>query len=222
MPDPTGYGRVLRGADGRVQRIVEHRDATAEEQLVDEVNTSIYCFRRSLLAPALRRVSPENAQGEYYLTDVVEVFNSTGHRVEAVVAKDANETLGVNDRVQLAAAEAVLRRRTNDELQRNGVTMVDPSAVYVDTTVTVGRDVTLFPGTILSGSTVIGDDCEIGPDTRLVDCRVGVGARIERTTGRNAAVGDRCTVGPYAVLEAGADVPSDTVTGAFYTAQSEL
>lgn len=222
MADPTGYGRVVRGPDGRVLRIVEHRDATPDEHLIDEVNTSIYCFRRSLLAPALRRIGPDNAQGEYYLTDVVEVFNSTGHRVEAVVADDADETLGVNDRLQLAAAEAVLRRRTNEQLQRNGVTMVDPDAVYVDTTVTVGRDVTLFPGTILQGATVVGDDSEIGPDTRLVDCTVGAETRIERATGRNAVVGDRSTVGPYAVLEPGAEVPSDTSTGAFYTARPEL
>ena len=222
MDDPTGYGRVLRGPDGRVVRIVEHKDATPEERAVDEVNTSIYCFRRSLLAPALRRVTPDNAQGEYYLTDVVEVFNSTGHRVEAVVADDADETHGVNDRLQLAAAEAVLRRRTNDALQRNGVTMVDPDAVYVDTTVTVGRDVTLFPGTILQGATTVGDECEVGPDTRLVDCTVGAGSRIERTTGRNATVGERSTVGPYAVLEEGAEVPSDTSTGPFYTAHSDL
>jgi bifunctional UDP-N-acetylglucosamine pyrophosphorylase/glucosamine-1-phosphate N-acetyltransferase len=222
MDDPTGYGRVIRGADGRVERIVEHKDASDDERAVDEVNTSIYCFRRSLLAPALRRVTPDNAQGEYYLTDVVEVFNSTGHRVEAVVAPDADETHGVNDRLQLAAAEAVLRRRTNEELQRNGVTMVDPDAVYVDTTVTVGRDVTLFPGTILQGSTVVGDECEVGPDTRLVDCTVGAGTRLERTTGRSATVGERCTVGPYAVLEEGAEIPSDTSTGPFYTAPSDL
>jgi bifunctional UDP-N-acetylglucosamine pyrophosphorylase/glucosamine-1-phosphate N-acetyltransferase len=100
--------------------------------------------------------------------------------------------------------------------------MVDPDAVYVDTTVTVGRDVTLFPGTILQGSTVVGDECEVGPDTRLVDCTIGAGTRLERTTGRRAAVGERCVVGPYAVLEEGADVPSDTSTGAFYTAHSDL
>lgn len=220
MDDPTGYGRVLRGPDGRVLRVVEQRDATEEELAVDEVNTSIYCFRRSLLSPALRRVEPDNAQGEYYLTDVVEVLVSTGHAVEAVCADDPAETQGVNDRMQLAAAEAELRRRTNEALLRSGVTMLDPQSVFVDTTVTVGRDVTLFPGVILQGATTIGDGCEIGPSTRLVDCRVGDETVIEQTTARSARIGDRAIVGPYAVLGPGSEIASDRATGPFYTADT--
>jgi bifunctional UDP-N-acetylglucosamine pyrophosphorylase/glucosamine-1-phosphate N-acetyltransferase len=222
LADPTGYGRVVRGRDGRVVRIVEQRDGSDDELAIDEVNTSIYCFRRSLLAPALRRIEPDNSQGEYYLTDVIEVLASAGHPVEAVAAEDPAETQGINDRLQLAAAESELRRRTNEELLRSGVTMVDPGAVYVDTTVVVGRDVTLFPGVILQGSTVVGDGTELGPNTRLVDTVVGAECVVEQTTGRNARVGDRCVVGPYALLEPGADVPADTVTGPFYTANSGL
>jgi bifunctional UDP-N-acetylglucosamine pyrophosphorylase/glucosamine-1-phosphate N-acetyltransferase len=220
MEDPTGYGRVLRGPDGRVRRVVEQRDASEEELAVDEVNTSIYCFRRSLLSPALRRVEPANAQGEYYLTDVVEVLVSAGHAVEAVCADDPAETQGVNDRMQLAAAEAELRRRTNESLLRSGVTMLDPQSVFVDTTVAVGRDVTLFPGVILQGATTIGDGCEVGPNTRLVDCRVGADSVIEQTTARSARIGDRATVGPYAVLGPGSEIASDRVTGPFYTADT--
>jgi bifunctional UDP-N-acetylglucosamine pyrophosphorylase/glucosamine-1-phosphate N-acetyltransferase len=222
MEDPTGYGRVLRGRDDRVVRIVEQRDASPEELEVQEVNTSIYCFRRSLLAPALRRVEPDNSQGEYYLTDVVEVLASAGHRVEALSAGDAAETQGINDRVQLAAAEAELRRRTNEALLSSGVTMVDPAAVYVDTTVRVGRDVTLFPGVILQGSTVVGDGTELGPNTRLVDTVIGADCVVEQTTGRNATVGDRSVVGPYAALAPGSDIPADSVTGPFYTAEPGL
>ncbi|MFI5044756.1 MAG: bifunctional N-acetylglucosamine-1-phosphate uridyltransferase/glucosamine-1-phosphate acetyltransferase, partial [Acidimicrobiales bacterium] len=195
MADPTGYGRVVRGSDGSVRRVVEQGEATAEELEIDEVNTSIYCFRQSLLAPALRRVQPDNSQGEYYLTDVVAVLATAGHRVEAVMAADAAETQGVNDRIQLAVAEAELRRRTNDRLLRSGVTMLDPSSVFVDTTVTVGRDVTLFPGVILQGATSIGDGTEIGPNTRLVDCVVGLDCTIEQTTARTATIGDRAVVG---------------------------
>jgi bifunctional UDP-N-acetylglucosamine pyrophosphorylase/glucosamine-1-phosphate N-acetyltransferase len=217
MDDPTGYGRVLRGPDGGVRRVVEQRDADDDELAVDEVNTSIYCFRRSLLRPALRRVEPDNSQGEYYLTDVVEVLVSTGHGVEAVCADDAAETQGVNDRLQLASAEAELRRRTNESLLRSGVTMVDPQSVYVDTTVAVGRDVTLFPGVILQGSTTIGDGSEIGPNTRLVDCRVGADCVIEQTTARSARIGERSNVGPYAALGPGTEIPSDGTTGPFYT-----
>jgi bifunctional UDP-N-acetylglucosamine pyrophosphorylase/glucosamine-1-phosphate N-acetyltransferase len=222
MDDPTGYGRVLRGRDDRVVRIVEQRDASAEELEVDEVNTSIYCFRRSLLAPALRRIEPDNSQGEYYLTDVVEVLASAGHPVEALAVADPAETQGINDRLQLAAAEAELRRRTNEALLSSGVTMVDPSAVYVDTTVKVGRDVTLFPGVMLQGATVVGDGSELGPDTRLVDTVVGAECVVERTTGRNATIGDRSTVGPFASLAPGAEVPADSVTGPFYTAEPGL
>lgn len=222
LDDPTGYGRVVRADDGRVVRIVEQADATEDELAVNEINTSIYCFRRSLLAPALRRVQPDNAQGEYYLTDVIEVLVAAGHPVQAVVADDPGEISGINDRLQLAAAEAELRRRTNTQLLASGVTMVDPAAVYVDTTVRLGRDVTLFPGVILQGSTVVGDGTELGPNTRLVDSTVGSECTIEQSTLRNAVVGDRCTVGPYAVLGPGSGLPADATTGSFYTAEAEL
>jgi bifunctional UDP-N-acetylglucosamine pyrophosphorylase/glucosamine-1-phosphate N-acetyltransferase len=218
---PSAYGRVVRGKDGRVVRIVEQRDASAEELEIAEVNTSVYCFRRSLLAPALRRVEPENAQGEYYLTDVIEVLSDAGYKIESVEVEDAVEAAGVNDRRQLAVAEAELRRRTNDGLLASGVTMLDPANTYVDTTVTIGRDVTLFPGTILQGDTTIGDGCEIGPNTRLDDCAVGAGCVVEDSTGRRARVGDGAHVGPYAVLQPGAEVPADHRTGPFYTAPAD-
>ena len=222
LDNPTGYGRVVRGSDGRVQRIVEQGDATDDELTIDEVNTSIYCFRRSLLAPALRRLSPENAQGEYYLTDVVSVLHDAGYGVVAMEAPDARETQGVNDRVQLATAEAELRRRTNDRWLRMGVTMVDPGRTYIDATVQLAADVTLFPGTLLQGRCVVGAGAEIGPDTRLVDCVVGADAVIENSVGRDASIGDQAVVGPYAVLEAGTVIASGTRTGAFYTAGSTV
>ena len=196
VDDPTGYGRIVRGRDGRVTRIVEQRDATPEELEIHEINTSIYVVKRSLLAPALRRLSPNNAQGEYYLTDVV-----------AVLARS----------LQLAVAEAELRARTNESLLRSGVTMLDPANTYVDTTVIVGRDVTLFPGTILQGDTVIGDGCEIGPNAQLVDCAIGERTRVVASTGRRARVGSDADVGPYAHLAPGTEVPDGQVTGPFYT-----
>ncbi len=221
LDDPSGYGRVVRGRDDRVARIVEEADADADERAINEVNTSIYCFRRSVLAPALRRVTPENAQGEYYLTDVVEVLHDAGYQVLALTADDAAETEGVNDRTQLAAAEALLRRRTNRALLESGVTMLDPERTYIDATVRVGTDVTLFPGTVLQGTTVVGDRCEIGPDTRLVDCIVGSDAVVEQTVGRHAEVGEGATVGPFAVLQPGAHVAPGARTGPFYTAAGD-
>ena len=220
MSDPTGYGRVVRGRDDRVSRVVEHADATDAELAITEINTSIYCFRSSLLGPALRRVTPQNAQGEYYLTDVVAVLAEAGYRVSAVVASDAAETSGVNDRLQLAAAEAELRRRTNETWMRRGVTMVDPERTYIDTTVTLAADVTLFPDTMLQGSCVIGAGVRLGPNTHLVDAVVGSGATIEHSVGRSCHVGDGAVVGPYAVLEEGSEIPADARPGPFYTAGS--
>ncbi|HET6665508.1 MAG TPA: NTP transferase domain-containing protein [Acidimicrobiales bacterium] len=218
LDDATGYGRVVRGKGGQVARIVEHGDASPDELALTEINTSIYCFRRSLLAPALRRVTPDNSQGEYYLTDVVEVLAGAGHAVGAVICDDPLETAGVNDRRQLAAAERELRRRTNDGWLRAGVTMVDPDTTYIDSTVRLAADVTLFPGVVLQGATVVGEATEIGPGTRLVDCVVGQRTEIEATVARDADIGDDVVLGPFAVLGPGAVVPSGTRTGPHYAA----
>ncbi len=218
VPEPGSYGRIVRGKDGQVVRIVERADATPDEVAIDEINTAVYCFRRSVLAPALRRISPENAQGEYYLTDVVAVLREAGYRVGALEVPDRAEAEGINDRMQLAAAEAELRRRTNERWLRAGVTLVDPASTYLDATVQLGADVTLFPGTILQGSTVIGAGAEIGPHTRLVDCIVGAGSVVEQSNGRDAEIGADATVGPFAALAPGASVPDGTVTGPFYAA----
>jgi bifunctional UDP-N-acetylglucosamine pyrophosphorylase/glucosamine-1-phosphate N-acetyltransferase len=218
VDDPSGYGRVVRGRDGGVHQIVEDVDANDDQRAIDEINTSIYCFRRSVLAPALRRLSPEdNAQGEYYLTDVIKVLHDAGYPVASVVADDPGEIAGVNDRAQLAAAEGGLRRRTAASWLARGVTMVDPDRTYIDATVELAPDVTLFPGTLLQGRTVVGRGTELGPDTRLVDCVVGADCVVEQTVGRDAEVGDGAVVGPFAVLEAGAQVPAGARTGAFYT-----
>ena len=218
LADPTGYGRVVRGKDDRVARVVEEADASVEERDIDEVCTSIYCFRRSVLAPALRRLDPENAQGEYYLTDVVGVLYDAGYQVASVVSDDPMQTVGVNDRLQLAAAEAELRRRTNDAWMRQGVTMLDPERTHVDATVKLATDVTLFPGTMLQGNTIVGPGARLGPDVRLSDCVVGEGAVVEQTVANDAEIGAGAVVGPYAVLEPGSHVAAGTRTGSFYTA----
>jgi bifunctional UDP-N-acetylglucosamine pyrophosphorylase / glucosamine-1-phosphate N-acetyltransferase len=218
LDDPTGYGRVIRGADSPVLRIVEQRDATPEEREVREVCTSIYAFRRDLLGPALRRLSPDNVQGEYYLTDVVGSLAAMGHRVGCVTAP-ADETQGVNDRWQLALAERELRSRTNRRWLLNGVTMLDPRQTFIDVTVDLGRDVTLYPGTMLHGSTVVGNGCEIGPNTRLIDCKVAERATVQYSVGTSATIGAGATVGPFAFLPPGTVVSAEEATGAFYTAQ---
>jgi bifunctional UDP-N-acetylglucosamine pyrophosphorylase/glucosamine-1-phosphate N-acetyltransferase len=216
LADPTGYGRLVRDKDGRIARVVEEGDATEEERAVDEVNTSVYCFRRSVLAPALRRLSPENANGEYYLTDTVAVLHDAGYQISSLVVADPMEAAGVNDRAQLAVAEAELRDRTNERWMRRGVTMHDPERTYVDASVELAPDVTLFPGTILQGSTAVATGALIGPDTRLVDCRVGDGAVVEHSVARQADVGADARVGPYAVLEPGCRVAPGMLTGPFF------
>lgn len=215
LDDPTGYGRVVRSKDGKVLRIVEQRDASDEERQIKEINTSIYAFRRDLLGPALRRVTPNNAQSEYYLTDVVAVLADMGHQVGAVVA-NAPETQGVNDRWQLALAERELRARTNRFWLLNGVTMFDPRQTFIDVDVHIERDVSLYPGTMLQGDTRIGAGSQIGPNTRLVNCVVGANSFVESTSATDSLIGDNAKVGPFAYLSSGSRVTDGQTTGAFY------
>jgi bifunctional UDP-N-acetylglucosamine pyrophosphorylase/glucosamine-1-phosphate N-acetyltransferase len=221
LDDPSGYGRVVRDRSGRVSGIVEQSDATHDQLAIDEVNTSIYCFRHSILAPALRRLSPENAQGEYYLTDVVGVLHDAGYPVISRVVADPVEAAGVNDRAQLAAAEAELRSRTNARWLRLGVTMFDPDRTYIDASVELAPDVTLLPGTLLQGRTRVGTGAQLGPDVRLVDCLVGEGAVVEHTVARQSEIGVDARVGPYAFLAPGSRVPHGMVTGPFFAAADE-
>ena len=215
ISNPHGYGRVVRGRDDAVARVVEHGDATDEELEVAEVNTSMYCFKRSVLAPSLRRLSPANAQGEYYLTDVVEVLYDAGHRVGSVVVEDTMEVAGVNDRAQLAVAEAELRDRINERWMRRGVTMWDPERTYIDVDVVLEPDVVLLPGVILQGSCTIGSHAEIGPEAHLVDTVVGEGARVSSSVCRRSVIGAEARIGPFAVLGEGTEVAPGAVVGPF-------
>jgi bifunctional UDP-N-acetylglucosamine pyrophosphorylase/glucosamine-1-phosphate N-acetyltransferase len=212
---PDGLGRVVRGKDGRVARVVEHADATDEEREINEINTSIYCFRRGLLAPALRRLGPENAQGEYYLTDVIAVLRDAGHNVIALEAEDPGEAIMVNDRVQLAEAESELRGRINRVWMRTGVTMVDPERTYIDAGVELETDVRLLPGTILEGRTVIGTGSVIGPDCRLTDVVVGEDTHISNTVARECEIGDNCEVGPFAYVRPGTRLAAGVKVGTY-------
>jgi bifunctional UDP-N-acetylglucosamine pyrophosphorylase/glucosamine-1-phosphate N-acetyltransferase len=197
-----------------VARVVEHGDATDEELEVKEVNTSIYCFRRSVLAPSLRRLSPANAQGEYYLTDVVEVLYEAGHNVGSMVVVDTMEVAGVNDRAQLAIAEAELRDRINERWMRRGVTMWDPERTYIDADVRLATDVVLLPGVILQGACDIAEHAEIGPNCHLIDTAVGEGALVMDSVARRSVIGRDARVGPFAVLAEGSDVAAGSVVGA--------
>jgi bifunctional UDP-N-acetylglucosamine pyrophosphorylase/glucosamine-1-phosphate N-acetyltransferase len=216
LEDPFGYSRVLRAKDGRVSRIVDDGEASSDELDVDEVATQIYCFKHSVVAPALRRLSPDNTLGEYYLTDTVEVLHDAGYGVVSVLVGDPMEAAGVNDRAQLAAAEAELRARINDRWMRRGVTMWDAEATYLDDAVELGEDVTLLPGVVLEGHTVVGAGSVVGPDVHLVDCELGEGVRIAQSSGERAVLEDHVRVAPFSVLEPGTRLAAGERAGPFF------
>ncbi|TVP62526.1 MAG: UDP-N-acetylglucosamine diphosphorylase/glucosamine-1-phosphate N-acetyltransferase [Nitriliruptor sp.] len=215
MPDPTGYGRVLRAEHGTVARVVEQRDATPAELAVDEINAGMYLLDRELLESALARLSDDNAQGELYLTDVVELLAGQGAPVAAVPA-DAARIAGVNDRSQLAAAASSLRRAHLEHLMREvGVSVTDPATTYVDVDVEVARDAVLLPGTILESGTTVGPRSVVGPHTHLTRCTIGADVTLHSTRASDAVVGDGATVGPYTHLRPGTELGRATKVGAF-------
>ncbi|PWW65536.1 bifunctional UDP-N-acetylglucosamine diphosphorylase/glucosamine-1-phosphate N-acetyltransferase GlmU [Actinokineospora spheciospongiae] len=203
VADPTGYGRITRTADGAVEAIVEHKDATAEQRAITEVNSGVYAFDAAVLVDGLSRLSTDNAQGELYLTDVLGIAAADGRRVGALVCADPWLTEGVNDRVQLARLGAELNRRVVESWMRAGVTVVDPASTWVDVEVELARDVLLEPGVQLRGRTTVGEGATVGPDTTLTDVEVGAGASVVRTHGSGAVVGAGATVGPFAYLRPG-------------------
>ncbi|MDQ3772613.1 MAG: bifunctional UDP-N-acetylglucosamine diphosphorylase/glucosamine-1-phosphate N-acetyltransferase GlmU [Actinomycetota bacterium] len=212
--DPTGYGRVIRDEDGRVLKIVEHREATEQERSVDEINTSVYVFDLERLRDALGKVDDANAQGEFYLTDVVELFHNEGDVVAAYRTKEA-AVQGVNSRSQLARVTAELRRRECERLMEGGVTIIDPATTYVDATATVAQDVVIHPFSFIEGATVIQRGAEIGPQARLVDSEVEEGARVSYAVVIESSLGPDSSVGPFASLRPGTRLERGAKLGSF-------
>lgn len=203
VADPTGYGRVVRGADGGVERIVEQKDASEAERSIREINSGIWGFDAAVLRDALDQVGTDNAQGEKYLTDVLALARAAGHRVGAHRIDDIWQTEGVNDRVQLAKLGRVLNDRVCEKWMRAGVTIVDPATTWIDTDVTIGQDARILPGTQLLGATIIGSGAVIGPEVTLIDTEVGEEAEVERAKANLAVIGAGATVGPYSYLRPG-------------------
>ena len=215
LANPTGYGRILRGADDSVEGVVEHKDATPEQLAITEINSGIYAFNAQVLRDALEHVTTDNSQGEKYLTDVLAIARSAGRRVAAHLIDDLWQTEGVNDRVQLARLGKELNRRITEKWMREGVTIVDPDTTWVDADVAIGRDATILPGTQLLGATTIGADAVIGPDSTLEDTEVGERATISRTESRLAVVGADATVGPFSYLRPGTELGAKGKIGGF-------
>ncbi|MGP3913917.1 bifunctional UDP-N-acetylglucosamine diphosphorylase/glucosamine-1-phosphate N-acetyltransferase GlmU [Nonomuraea sp. 10N515B] len=215
VPDPTGYGRIIRDGNGAVLEIVEEKDATPEQRAIKEMNSGIYAFDGELLADGVKRVSTDNVQGEEYLTDVLGILRGDGHRVGACVAGDHVEVEGVNDRVQLAAARKVLNRRLLEDHMRAGVTIIDPASTWIDVGVRIAPDAVIHPGTQLHGDTVIETGAEVGPATTLTGTRVGERAVVRNAVCDSAEIGPEANVGPYAYLRPGTVLGRKSKAGTF-------
>lgn len=214
VPDPTGYGRIIR--DGETfAGIVEHRDAADAQRAIDEINSGVYAFDGAALCDAIKRVSTDNAKGEEYLTDAVTILRDDGHPVDAVVTDDWTEIQGVNDRVQLAEARAALNRRLLDDWMRAGVTVIDPHTTWVDVGVTLGQDTVLEPNTQLKGTTRIEAGARIGPDCELRDTVVGAGATVTHAVTVQAEIGPEVSVGPYTYLRPGTRLERGAKAGTY-------
>ncbi len=215
LDDPTGLGRVLLAPDGQVERVVEEKDASPAERQIRLINTGIYAFASDLLRGAVARLRPDNAQHEYYLTDTLAILRQDGHAVWPLEVEDPEEIASVNDRVQLAAVERILRRRICRRWMQAGVTIVDPDATYIGPDVVIGRDTVIWPGTLLEGRTVIGEDCVIGPYARLRDAVIHEGVTVEHSVVLASEIGRGTSVGPFAYIRPGCRIGERVRLGDF-------
>ncbi|MEP9413153.1 bifunctional UDP-N-acetylglucosamine diphosphorylase/glucosamine-1-phosphate N-acetyltransferase GlmU [Gordonia sp. VNQ95] len=213
--DPTGYGRIVRDRDESVQAIVEHKDATPEQQAITEVNAGVYAADAATLRAALGELSNHNSQGEYYLTDVAEIARTRGEVVRAFTVDDPMLVAGCNDRAQLSELAAELNRRIVRRHQLAGVTVIDPATTWIDVDVTIETDVTIDPGTQLHGRTTVAEDAVVGPDTTLTDVVIGAGAHVIRSHGSDAVIHDGASVGPFAYLRPGTELGPHGKIGTF-------
>lgn len=213
--NPAGYGRIIRNREGHVEKIVEHKDATEAERAINEINTGTYCFDNRSLFEALTNVSNHNVQGEYYLTDVIEILKAKGEIVSAYQAPSFAETIGVNDRVALSQAEKIMRERINRHHMTNGVTIIDPEHTYISPEVKIGRDTVIYPGTVIEGATVIGEDCIIGPHSEIKHCLIGNHTTIRHSVAHDSEIGDHVTIGPFAHIRPSSKISDEVRIGNF-------
>ena len=215
LPDPTGYGRILRDEKGEVLGIIEHKDASEAQRKIDEVNISVYCFETQALLRSLDKLTPNNKNGEYYLTDTIGLIRAEGGKVGALPLEDYTEGEGVNDKRQLAACSRMLRRRINDAHMLNGVTMIDPETCYIDADVVIGADAVIYPGVVIEGKSVIEEGAVIYQGSRIVNSHVGEGTSVQNSVLIDSSVGAHTQVGPYAYLRPGSNIGDNCRIGDF-------
>ncbi|WP_077329945.1 bifunctional UDP-N-acetylglucosamine diphosphorylase/glucosamine-1-phosphate N-acetyltransferase GlmU [Virgibacillus siamensis] len=213
--NPTGYGRVIRNEANEVERIVEQKDANETELRVNEINTGTYCFDNKALFQALKNVSNDNAQGEYYLPDVIEILKKENEKISAFMTVDFEETLGVNDRIALAQAEKSMKKRINEGHMRNGVTIIDPDHTYIGPDVQIEPDVLIHPGSIIEGDSVIKSEAEIGPHSEIHNCIVGEQTVMKQSVANDSNIGKRVKIGPYAHIRPEAAIGDEAKIGNF-------
>ncbi len=214
MDDPCGYGRIVK-KDGIFQSIVEEKDADSSQKEIKEINTGTYCFQGASLKSGLQIITPKNAQGEYYLTDIFDNLISAGHKIETFCTQDNREALGINNRLQLAEAEDIFYDQIRKYWLMEGVTIVNPSSVLIDAQVKISKDVIIHPFTIIKGRTTIKEGAKIGPGVTLENCNCLKGCQIENSVARDAVVGENCVIGPYAYLRPGTVLAKGAKVGDF-------
>ncbi|MEW6541653.1 MAG: bifunctional UDP-N-acetylglucosamine diphosphorylase/glucosamine-1-phosphate N-acetyltransferase GlmU [Bacillota bacterium] len=215
LGDPTGYGRVIRDPAGRFIRIVEQADGTPEELAVREISTGVFCFTAGGLFECLRGISADNRQGEYYLPDALAVYLDKGFLIGTCPVADPVEIYGINDRRQLAEAERLVRSAVLDYWMDQGVTIVDPSSTYIDRAARIAKDTVIYPFTFIEGNSVVGEECEIGPNTRLVRARLGDRVSVQYAVVLESTVGEGSTVGPFAYIRPGCEIGAGVKIGDF-------
>jgi len=216
LENPSGYGRIIRSEDGdAVLGIVEEKDATNQQKTINEINTGTYIFDGKFLKENLLNIDNKNAQGEYYLTDLLKIAQDAGLKTAGYVLDDPAESLGINDREQLAQASQILRKRKITQLMKDGVTFIDPDTAYIESQVKISEDVIIYPNVIIEGSTEIHQDNIIGPDTHIIDSKVGSNNKIEKSKILESTIASNCNIGPYAYLRPGADIKDNVKIGDF-------
>ncbi|MCY6960322.1 bifunctional UDP-N-acetylglucosamine diphosphorylase/glucosamine-1-phosphate N-acetyltransferase GlmU [Clostridium brassicae] len=214
VEDATGYGRIIRSDSGEVEKIVEHKDCSEEELKVNEINSGMYCFDIEELVANLDKLNNNNCQGEYYLTDVIEILKNENHKVGAIDI-NADEIKGVNSRIQLAEAEEIMRNRINKKHMENGVTIIDPKTTYIGNEVEIGEDTIIYPGNVIEGKTIIKGDCILYPNSRIKDSIIEVGVTIQSSVILESCIGENTTVGPFAYVRPESQIGKNVRIGDF-------